>query len=136
MLQEESEDLYAEESPEHVECSVDYHPEQFDAENTEQHEISPAYDTDPAMNRDKRKKKNCSFSERRMVESNKTSDSLIKRDECSVYGEYVANELRNLSTQAQTLAKHNINNILFEANMGNYDLPSANELFAVGKTEV
>lgn len=47
-----------------------------------------------------------------------------QRDDCSIYGEHVANELRNLSCRARTMVKHIINNTLFEAAMGKYDEPS------------
>lgn len=44
-----------------------------------------------------------------------------QRDECSTYGEHVANELRNLCPRARTIVKHLMNNILFKAAMGKYD---------------
>ena len=46
-----------------------------------------------------------------------------QRDDCSIYGEHVANELRSLSSRARTIVKHTINNTLFEAAMGKYDEP-------------
>lgn len=48
-----------------------------------------------------------------------------ERDDCSVYGEYVANELRNLNPRARTIVKHIINNTLFHAGMGKYDESSS-----------
>lgn len=45
----------------------------------------------------------------------------LKRDDCSVYGEHVANEIRKLNPKSQTIVKHLINNVLFEAAMENYD---------------
>lgn len=47
--------------------------------------------------------------------------STCQRDDCSTYGEHVGNELRNLNPTARTIAKHMINNILFDASMGKYD---------------
>lgn len=45
------------------------------------------------------------------------------KDEHSTYGEYVANEIRKLQPTAQTIVKHLINNILFDAAMGKYNTP-------------
>lgn len=45
----------------------------------------------------------------------------MKKDECTTYGEHVANELRDLQPTARTIVKHLINNILFEAAMGKYN---------------
>lgn len=45
----------------------------------------------------------------------------MKRDDCSIYAEHVACEIRNLDPKAQPIVKHLINNILFEAAMGKYD---------------
>ena len=45
----------------------------------------------------------------------------MKKDECTTYGEHVANELRDLQPRARTIVKHLINNILFEAAMGKYN---------------
>lgn len=45
----------------------------------------------------------------------------MKKDECTTYGEHVANELRDLQPRARTIVKHLINNILFEAGMGKYN---------------
>ncbi|CAH2012159.1 unnamed protein product [Acanthoscelides obtectus] len=47
--------------------------------------------------------------------------SSCQRDEFSTYGEHVGNELRHLSPRAQTIAKHLINNILYDASMGKFD---------------
>lgn len=45
------------------------------------------------------------------------------RDEFTVFGEQVSLTLRNLSSRkAKIIAQHKINNILFEAQMGKYDL--------------
>lgn len=44
-----------------------------------------------------------------------------QRDSCSTYGEHVGNELRALNPTARTMAKHLINNILFDAAMGKLD---------------
>ncbi|XP_023718202.1 uncharacterized protein LOC111870286 [Cryptotermes secundus] len=52
-----------------------------------------------------------------------------QRDEFATYGEYVANELRKLSLPAQTIAKYHINNILFHAAMGKYDMPPQTHRF-------
>lgn len=48
----------------------------------------------------------------------------VKRDEFSTYGEHVANEIRKLPPTAQNVAKHLINNILFDASMGKYHGPT------------
>ncbi|XP_047499741.1 uncharacterized protein LOC125046132 isoform X4 [Penaeus chinensis] len=45
----------------------------------------------------------------------------VKRDDCSIYAEHVACEIRKLDPKAQAIVKHLINNILFEAAMGKYD---------------
>ena len=46
------------------------------------------------------------------------------RDDCAIYGEYVASELRKLSGYSQMMVKHAINNILFEGALGKYDQPN------------
>ena len=46
------------------------------------------------------------------------------RDDCAIYGEYVASELRKLSGYSQMMVKHAINNILFEGALGKYDKPN------------
>ncbi|XP_032672823.1 uncharacterized protein LOC116844848 isoform X2 [Odontomachus brunneus] len=43
------------------------------------------------------------------------------QDRFSTYGEHVANKLRTYSTRTQAIVEHAINNILFEADMGNYE---------------
>lgn len=45
----------------------------------------------------------------------------MKKDECTTYGEHVANELRALQPRPRSIVKHLINNILFEAAMGKYN---------------
>lgn len=42
-------------------------------------------------------------------------------DRFSTYGEHVANKLRTYSMRTQAIVEHAINNILFEADMGNYE---------------
>ena len=57
----------------------------------------------------------------RAEEAYKISKDTVKRDDCTIYGEHVANEVRKLFPKAQTIMKHLINNILSEAAMGKYD---------------
>ncbi|KAK3892498.1 hypothetical protein Pcinc_003729 [Petrolisthes cinctipes] len=45
----------------------------------------------------------------------------LRRDESTIYGEHVACEIRKLNPRVQTIVKHKMNNILFEAAMGKYD---------------
>ncbi|XP_014476706.1 PREDICTED: uncharacterized protein LOC106745531 [Dinoponera quadriceps] len=45
----------------------------------------------------------------------------LMQDRFSTYGEHVANKLRMYSTRTQAIVEHAINNILFEADMGNYE---------------
>ncbi|XP_053970934.1 uncharacterized protein LOC128872351 isoform X1 [Hylaeus volcanicus] len=42
-------------------------------------------------------------------------------DECDTYGKHVANKLRSYSNRTRVRVEHAINNILFEADMGNYE---------------
>lgn len=48
-------------------------------------------------------------------------NNLIKSDECSAYGQYVASKLRNYAKKTRNIVEHEINNVLFMADMGNYD---------------
>lgn len=43
------------------------------------------------------------------------------RDECELYGAYLATKLRSYSKQTQTVVQYLMNNILFKADMGYYD---------------
>ncbi|KAB7503703.1 UNVERIFIED_CONTAM: hypothetical protein RMT77_010683 [Armadillidium vulgare] len=45
------------------------------------------------------------------------------RDEHSVYGEHIGNEIRKMNYHAQCTVKHMINDIIFDAQMGMYDNP-------------
>lgn len=49
------------------------------------------------------------------------SSSPLQADECGVYGQHVGNKLRHYSKMTQAIVQHNINNILFNADMGQYD---------------
>lgn len=44
-----------------------------------------------------------------------------QRDSCDIYGEYVATKLRAYSRSTQNMVQHLFNNILFNADMGQYD---------------
>ncbi|XP_075238637.1 uncharacterized protein LOC142334466 [Lycorma delicatula] len=43
-----------------------------------------------------------------------------KRDECKAYGEYVMHKLRNYDFRTRSIVQHNINDIIFNADMGRY----------------
>ncbi|KRT85324.1 Myb/SANT-like transcription factor, partial [Oryctes borbonicus] len=43
------------------------------------------------------------------------------RDACDIYGEHIAMKLRNYSSRTQSVVQHLFNNILFNADMGQYD---------------
>lgn len=58
---------------------------------------------------------------RRADEAYEILKNSAQRDEFSVYGEHVANEIRKLQPTAQIYVKHSINNILFQAALGQYD---------------
>lgn len=50
-------------------------------------------------------------------------DERNSRDEFVIYGEYVANKLRNINTlQARNTAQYHINNILYQAETGQFDI--------------
>lgn len=49
------------------------------------------------------------------------SDANSVSNSCSIYGQYVANKLMNYSDRTRAIVEHKINNILFEADMGNFD---------------
>ncbi|XP_055615695.1 uncharacterized protein LOC129768983 [Toxorhynchites rutilus septentrionalis] len=68
----------------------------------------------------KRKRKNSPISDRE-EEAYSILKNACQRDECSIYGEYVANELRKLSSVERTITQHNINNALFEAGIRRLD---------------
>lgn len=59
--------------------------------------------------------------ERRANEAYEILKNCTKRDDCSVFGEYVGNELRKLSPISQTYVKHLISNILFKGALGLYE---------------
>lgn len=42
-------------------------------------------------------------------------------DRFAIYGQHVANKLRQYTPRAEILVEHHINNILFQADLGNYD---------------
>ncbi|CAH1955122.1 unnamed protein product [Acanthoscelides obtectus] len=48
-----------------------------------------------------------------------------KRDDCSVYGEHVANKIRKFDDRLKSLAQHRINNILFDLEMSHYNSSAA-----------
>jgi len=52
--------------------------------------------------------------------------TLSTPDEWSVYGEHLANKLRKYSSRTSSIVQHRFNNILFEADMGNYDIVDNN----------
>jgi hypothetical protein len=62
--------------------------------------------------------------------------SSTKRDDFSIYGEHVGNELRKLQPTAQIYVKHAINNILFQAALGRYDRPNYSEQLNFSSTLV
>lgn len=43
-------------------------------------------------------------------------------DACSDYGKHVANKLRNYSERTKALVQYHFNNILFQADMGHFDI--------------
>lgn len=45
----------------------------------------------------------------------------LVQDRFATYGEHVANKLRTYNQRTQAIVEHAINNILFEADMGNYE---------------
>jgi hypothetical protein len=50
-----------------------------------------------------------------------TTSLQTNEDYCSVFGKYVANKLRNCNKRTRTIAEYHINNILFQAELGQYD---------------
>jgi len=44
-----------------------------------------------------------------------------QHDECTTYGLYVGNKIRNYTPKTRALIQHYINNLLFDADMGKYD---------------
>lgn len=52
-------------------------------------------------------------------------ESRRDRDETDIFGEYVASKLKEIkNTYARNTAHYHINNILFNASMGEYDWPT------------
>ncbi|KAG8316018.1 hypothetical protein J6590_060112 [Homalodisca vitripennis] len=61
---------------------------------------------------------------RRMREIQAKATHNTIRDDCSVFGEHVANKIRKLSNpRAQAMVQHLICNTLFDAEMGKFDSP-------------
>ncbi|XP_068081272.1 uncharacterized protein [Anabrus simplex] len=119
----ETADLLRTATPDSAEISVDDPSNQI-LENMDNNQC-PAEEIGLGnKNRGKCKKRKCNLQEERVEEAYSILKSSIMRDEFAVYGEYVANELRKVSPRVQVLAKHRINNILFEASIGNYDFQS------------
>ncbi|CAH2003167.1 unnamed protein product [Acanthoscelides obtectus] len=50
-------------------------------------------------------------------------------DRFDIYGQHIASKLRTYSKRAEIMVEHAINNILFEADLGNYDGPSSGSSF-------
>ncbi|KAJ8964358.1 hypothetical protein NQ314_004969 [Rhamnusium bicolor] len=50
------------------------------------------------------------------------SINALKADGCSVYGQHVACKLRGYTNKTRNIVKHHINNVLFNADMGQYDI--------------
>lgn len=67
------------------------------------------------------KNKRRTVDDERAEEAYMTLKESLRRDESTIYGEHVACEIRKLNPRVQTIAKHKMNNILFEAAMGKYD---------------
>lgn len=43
------------------------------------------------------------------------------RDPCTLFADYVVSKMKRYNNHTQNIVQHKINNILFEADMGNYD---------------
>lgn len=72
-------------------------------------------------NKKAKRSKPASAYSKREEEAYAVLQQAMKKDECTTYGEHVANELRDLQPRARTIVKHLINNILFDAAMGKYN---------------
>lgn len=48
---------------------------------------------------------------------NMAASELTKKDDCTIFGEMVASQLRKLNKRNQAVAKHEINNLLFKFEM-------------------
>lgn len=71
-----------------------------------------------------RGKKRKTIEDERAEEAYSILKAAANKDEFSTFGEYVGNELMMIkSKRSLTIAKNNINNMLFEAAIGNYDFP-------------
>lgn len=57
-------------------------------------------------------------------------DSLIKKDDCDTYVEYIASTLRKHDNKTQCMIKQAINNILFEQEMNKYENPLDTDIVA------
>ncbi|XP_035230340.1 uncharacterized protein LOC118202289 isoform X2 [Stegodyphus dumicola] len=74
-----------------------------------------------------KKQKNYSFTSSSLsktsLASKKSEDTDVrKKDECDIFGEYIACKLRRISSpRAKSIVEHLINNIIFQAEMGRYD---------------
>lgn len=59
-----------------------------------------------------------------VMESSFNSTNSAEKDDCQIFGEYVASKIRRLRTEyAKNTVQHLINNILYDAFLGKYDSP-------------
>lgn len=52
-----------------------------------------------------------------------TADSLQRKDQCSLFGDYIAHKLRTFDNRLRAIAQNRITNILFELEMNLYTNP-------------
>ena len=60
------------------------------------------------------------------------SQSQLPADRFNIFSQHVAAKLRTYTPRTQVYVEHAINNILFEADIGYYDIPTTNPLLATG----
>lgn len=70
------------------------------------------------------------YIDRRILELQRKmrKESIVNKDECDTYGEYIASMLRKRDIQTRCLIKHAINNILYEQEMNEYENPLGNDI--------
>ncbi|KAJ8926504.1 hypothetical protein NQ314_021106 [Rhamnusium bicolor] len=104
------------------------HTEDYEiATHPQTSQISAASTSSTPQNRNKRRKpsekaENSKVEESLGILKTIVENNALKTDECSVYGQHVANKLRNHAKKTRDIVQHDFNFILFNADMGQYNI--------------
>ncbi|KFM62349.1 hypothetical protein X975_12306, partial [Stegodyphus mimosarum] len=86
-------------------------------------EVASLWDFSSSSKKQKKYSFTSSSLSKASVASKKSEETDVrKKDECDIFGEYIACKLRRISSpHAKSIVEHLINNIIFQAEMGRYD---------------